>query len=143
MIRNILCAADGSTVSAKAVDYAIELAKKLRVPLTVLSVELVSREDMAQSPFWDSKVLEASASITRTEFENVSQKAQSAGLENVSCVVVSSRHVAEAIAAYAESNGFDQIVMGSHGHTGVSRMILGSTAYAVVARANCPVTIVR
>ena len=143
MIKNILCAADGSTVSAKAIDFAIDLAKDLGVPLTVLAVELVSREDMANSPFWDSRVLEASDAIMRAKFESVAEKAKAAGLDSVTCATASSRNITEAIAAYAEQHGFNHIVMGSHGHTGLSRMILGSTAYAVTARAHCPVTIVR
>lgn len=143
MIKNILCAADGSTVSAKAIDFAIDLAKDLGVPLTVLAVELVSREDMANSPFWDSRVLEASDAIMRAKFESVAEKAKAAGLDSVTCATASSRNIPEAIAAYAEQHGFNHIVMGSHGHTGLSRMILGSTAYAVTARAYCPVTIVR
>lgn len=143
MIKNILCAADGSIISVKAIEFAIDLAKELGVPLTVLAVELVSREDMANSPFWDSQVLEASEAITRAKFESVAKKAKDARLDAVTCVTASSRNVPEAIAAYAEQHGFDLIVMGSHGHTGLSRMILGSTAYAVTARAHCPVTIVR
>ena len=143
MIKNILCAADGSTVSVKAIEFAIDLAKDLGVPLTVLAVELVSREDMANSPFWDSRVLEASDAIMRAKFESVAEKAKAAGLDSVTCATASSRNIPEAIAAYAEQHGFNHIVMGSHGHTGLSRMILGSTAYAVTARAHCPVTIVR
>ncbi|WP_108681303.1 universal stress protein [Methyloceanibacter sp. wino2] len=143
MIKNILCAADGSAISAKAIDFAIDLAKELGVPLTILAVELVSKEDMANSPFWDSQVLAASDAITRAEFERAAKQAKAAGLDGVSCATASSRNVPEAIAAYAEQHGSDLIVMGSHGHTGLSRMILGSTAYAVTARAHCPVTIVR
>ncbi|WP_435365558.1 universal stress protein [Haloarchaeobius sp. DYHT-AS-18] len=44
---------------------------------------------------------------------------------------------------YAEEHDVDHIIMGSHGRTGVSRVLLGSVAEAVVRRAPCPVTIVR
>lgn len=47
------------------------------------------------------------------------------------------------IVEYAEEEAVDQIVMGSHGRTGLSRLILGSVAENVVRRAHCPVTIVR
>jgi nucleotide-binding universal stress UspA family protein len=143
MIKNILCATDGSKVSAKGVDFAISLAKDLGVPLSVLTVELVSKEDAAKSPFWDSEVLGAGDAITRAEFQQVAEKTKEAGLTDVSCVTANSRNVADAIAAYADEHKFNLIVMGSHGHTGVSRMVLGSTAESVVARAHCPVTIVR
>jgi ethanolamine permease len=143
MSKSILCATDGSKISAKAVDFAISKAKSLKAPLTVLTVERVSRRDAAKSPFWDSEVLGAADAITRAEFRQVANKAKKAGLRNVKCVTVSSRDIADAIAAYAKKNRFGHIVMGSHGHRGVQRLVLGSIAEAVVAEAHCPVTIVR
>ena len=47
------------------------------------------------------------------------------------------------IVDYAEERGFDHIVLGSHGRTGTSRILLGSVAEAVARRASIPVTIVR
>ncbi|WP_226042744.1 universal stress protein [Natrinema sp. DC36] len=49
---------------------------------------------------------------------------------------------ADAILEYADANDIDQIVMGSEGRSGVSRMLLGSVAEAVTRRATVPVTIV-
>lgn len=49
----------------------------------------------------------------------------------------------EAIVEYADDTGVTQIVLGSHGRTGVSRYLLGSTAERVVRRAAVPVTVVR
>lgn len=143
MIKNILCATDGSKISAKAVDFAIALARKLGVPLTVLTVERVSRKEATNSAFWDSIVLDAGDAITRAEFRQVADKAREAGLKDVQCVTVSSRDISDAIASYAKDHKFDQIVMGSHGHSGIQRLVLGSIAEAVVAEAHCPVTIVR
>jgi len=39
----------------------------------------------------------------------------------------------------AESEDVDLIVMGTHGRTGLKRLLMGSVAEAVVRRANCPV----
>jgi len=46
---------------------------------------------------------------------------------------------APAILEYATSGGFDLIVMGTHGRTGLSHAVLGSVAERVVRRAPCPV----
>ncbi|SDR14910.1 universal stress protein [Natronobacterium texcoconense] len=50
---------------------------------------------------------------------------------------------ADAVVEYATANAVDRIVVGSHGRTGVSRVLLGSVAERVVRRAPVPVTIVR
>ncbi|WP_135828663.1 universal stress protein [Halorussus halobius] len=50
---------------------------------------------------------------------------------------------ARTIVAVAEEDDFDQIVMGSHGRSGVSRILLGSVAETVVRRSTIPVTVVR
>ena len=49
---------------------------------------------------------------------------------------------ADAILEYAREHDIDQIVMGSEGRSGVSRMLLGSVAEAVTRRSSVPVTIV-
>lgn len=50
---------------------------------------------------------------------------------------------ARAIVDYGEDHNIDHIVMGSHGRTGVSRILLGSVAEEVVRRSPIPVTVVR
>jgi nucleotide-binding universal stress UspA family protein len=50
---------------------------------------------------------------------------------------------ATAIVEEAEDWSADLIVVGSHGRTGIQRLLLGSVAQAVVSRARCSVEIVR
>lgn len=47
------------------------------------------------------------------------------------------------IVRLAEQEGADLIVIGSHGRTGLARMLMGSVAEAVVRRAGCPVLTVK
>ena len=47
------------------------------------------------------------------------------------------------IVRIATEEGVEMIVMGTHGRTGVSRMLMGSVAEAVVRRAPCPVLVYR
>lgn len=46
---------------------------------------------------------------------------------------------ASAIARLADDENVDMIVMGTHGRAGLSRLLMGSVAEAVVRRAKCPV----
>jgi nucleotide-binding universal stress UspA family protein len=46
---------------------------------------------------------------------------------------------AEAVVRLAKDEGVDLIVMGTHGRSGISRLLMGSVAEAIVRRAPCPV----
>jgi universal stress protein A len=50
---------------------------------------------------------------------------------------------ADAIVHEAEVENADLIVMGTHGRTGLTRLLMGSVAEAVVRRAKCPVLTVK
>jgi nucleotide-binding universal stress UspA family protein len=46
---------------------------------------------------------------------------------------------ATTIPRFAEEQGVEMIVMGTHGRTGLMRLLMGSVAEAIVRRATCPV----
>lgn len=50
---------------------------------------------------------------------------------------------AAAVCEYAAERAVDRIVVGSHGRSGVARLLLGSVAERIARRAPVPVTIVR
>jgi nucleotide-binding universal stress UspA family protein len=50
---------------------------------------------------------------------------------------------AREIVDYADENDIDHVVMGSHGRSGVSRIVLGSVAENVVRKSSVPVTVAR
>ncbi len=50
---------------------------------------------------------------------------------------------AETLAALANAGGFDLIVMGSHGHGSLAKLVLGSVANKVLAHTQTPVLLVR
>jgi len=54
-------------------------------------------------------------------------------------VVVVRGSPAQEILSFSKKGGFDMIVMGTHGRTGLRRVLMGSVAESVVRRAQCPV----
>lgn len=52
-------------------------------------------------------------------------------------------HAGETIAKAADAGKFDLIVMGSHGHTALGNLVLGSVATQVLAHCKVPVLLVR
>ena len=65
------------------------------------------------------------------------------GGEAVAKVVARSSTVGDILLDEAEQAGSDLIVMGTHGRTGVKRILFGSVAEHVVRHAPCPVVTVR
>jgi nucleotide-binding universal stress UspA family protein len=141
--KKLLCATDGSHESEKAVAYAIEFVKKCGGKLAFLTVDSLTSEQAAHTYFWDSKLLKAGDALVHNELGAARRAAEAAGLQDVACLTTNGRDPAEAIVAYAEAHGYDHIVLGSAGRTGLNRLMLGSVAQAVVVKARCPVTIVR
>ena len=62
-------------------------------------------------------------------------------LRATSAVIVGT--AARTIVDYAADSGFDLIVMGTHGRSGVAHLVVGSVAEQVVRTAHCPVMTVR
>jgi nucleotide-binding universal stress UspA family protein len=58
-------------------------------------------------------------------------------------MVYESGHAAETIASLAEREHFDLIVMGTHGHSSLANVVLGSVATGVLARGKVPVLLIR
>lgn len=143
MIKKLLCATDGSIASDKAVDFAVEFAKQLGVELTFVTVSTVTEDSVSHTRFWNSEELHAIDEQIHRELAGAEAKARAAGLAGFKCVTVQSPSISAGIIGYAEEHGYEHIVTGSTGKTGISRMLMGSIASDVVTGAHCPVTIVR
>jgi len=71
----------------------------------------------------------------------VKEAAQKEGV-SVRAFVLSGRP-ADAIIETAQEKKADLIVLGSHGRTGVERLLMGSVAERVIVLASCPVLVVK
>lgn len=74
-------------------------------------------------------------------FDEARERAAEHGCELATELLVG--QPAASIVDYATDRGVDRIVVGSHGRSGVSRVLLGSVAERIARRAHVPVTIVR
>jgi nucleotide-binding universal stress UspA family protein len=137
----ILCATDGSAPSAKTVAFAIELAQRLALPLSFLTV--VDTKEGETPTVWDSAALLAGKLPVDKSLLAAVEMALKAGLRRVAAVRAPGSDIPRTIVEYAEKNSYHHIVMGSAGLTGAKRLLLGSVAADVVNLAHCPVTVVR
>lgn len=147
MYNRILVATDGSKLSKKAVDSAIQLAALCGAELIALKV--VPR--YPQSYFEGSIPLSAD-DVARVEkqwaddgqsvLDGVKKAAESKGVK-VKAVLAKSDVVSDALIAGAKKHKADIIVMASHGRKGVKRLLLGSETQQVLTHSEIPVLVLR
>jgi nucleotide-binding universal stress UspA family protein len=142
MGRRILVPVDGSEQSRDACAFAIEeYPDGELVLLHVINPAEAGYSAQASIPSFSEEWYEHAKEEAAELFEEVRSEASEAGMEVSSDTVVGKP--SRAIVEYAEGNEIDQIVMGSHGRSGVTRILLGSVAESVVRESSVPVTVAR
>jgi nucleotide-binding universal stress UspA family protein len=134
----ILVATDGSEYSRKAVDKALELAAHSGGMLTVIAVLEISPQIYAVAP----ELAEEKIKLPEKYVEEVKELAASRGIL-VEGVVREAECANEVITDVARKKGVDLIVLGSHGRTGLKRLLMGSVTESVIAHTPCPVLVVK
>ncbi|MGE3704048.1 MAG: universal stress protein [Vicinamibacterales bacterium] len=133
-LKRILVPSDFSECSNAALSYAREFAKLVGSRLYVLHVPGRTGEnfeaDFPLGPFEHSAAAQAMTSAVDPE----GQKPEFA---------IRIGAPAEEIIRYASDRDIDLIVMGTHGRTGVSHLLMGSVAEQVLRASKCAVLVVR
>ena len=144
MTKTVLVAVDGSPQADAALEHALtEFPDAKIVALTAID-PVAAGYASASGPdggCYAGEWVEQANERADWILEEAAEIAAERGRE-IETVRVNDRP-ARAVVDYAEEEGIDQIVIGSHGRTGVSRVLLGSVAEKVVRRSPCPVTVVR
>lgn len=143
-IKRILFATDFSECSNAALDVASHLAKKSDARLFIVHVNGVVDIGLPAIPpvepafYYDApwgherrEIRERLNTIVPTVSDVVCEHCYMTGLPVAN------------ILDFAEREHMDLIVIGSHGRTGISRLLMGSVAEGVVRRARCPILVVK
>jgi nucleotide-binding universal stress UspA family protein len=141
MLRNVLCPLDRSPSSLEALDYAIALARWQGARLHLLEVvEPVGSPRRGDGAKHSGALTGVRAALERDLRQVlVSRRAWDVKVE----ILMREGNVVREILAQAGDSRADLVVMGSHGRSGVQRLVLGSVAEKVLRRATCPVLTVR
>ncbi len=144
LYKRILVPLDGSPTSESALDQAIALAR-----LCGASMALVMVYDpypyIAAAAEYASYQVELAADLRREAEQTVSaarNKVEAAGLQ-VSTQVIDVQKVWRAILDVAQAEQVDLIVMGSHGRSGLDKLVMGSVTQRVLQHTRLPVLVVR
>ena len=140
-IKKVLCPTDFSEYSDSALHYASTLAAEANALLIIVHVCETSPMHYAEGSSY-GYVPEPADQREREERDQLSRVVPAVADVQYEHRLI--RGFAEKeILALAERENVDLIVMGSHGRTGLYRMLMVSIAEGVLRRASCPVLIVR
>ena len=149
MISKILVPHDGTEMSDKAFEKAVELAKMFKAELVLLHVIEYGIEPLPTS-LEDRGLINRARRSARMQLEKgwnrmVEVKTHEIENENVDLIGECKYGSAtQQILRFAKNNKIDMIVMGSHRLKGISKIkALGSVTRKVSESADCPVLIVR
>ena len=141
VINRILCSVDFSTPSARALEYALALAERLGAQVDVVHAyeppAYAVADGTVELPPYPQEGL---AKRLRERLEQFVKEKAEAPTTTV--------HLAEGvpylqIVKVAKQQQADLIVIGSHGRTGLSHMMLGSVAERVVRTSEVPVLTIK
>ena len=145
MYKHLLIATDGSELAQKAVAQGFALAKAVNAKVTIVTVS----EPWTLAAPAEVAIVYPVEDYERAAAANASKilaDASAAGAKlQITCdtVHVKEEFPAEGIVETARARGCDLIVMSSHGHRGLMRLVLGSQAHRVVTQSTTSVLICR
>ena len=159
MSKNILVPVDGSEVSFKALDYAIDVAKTYGAALVITNVVIpynfsvvemkkTGREahELDYSQFKvtkEDKKGEVTDGADNYILRAAKKRATKHGYDGFTCRQVVDVNPAHAIVEQAKALKSDLIVIGNRGMGELVQIVLGSISTKVVSSAECPVVIIK
>jgi nucleotide-binding universal stress UspA family protein len=142
MPPHVLVAFDDSPESRYALEFATDEFDDAHVTLlTVIDpADAGSRRRLNLPPLGD-EWLERAREDAQELLDDAETSIQDPGVTVDTAIEVG--RPARTVVAYADEHDVDHVVMGSHGRSGVTRILLGSVAETVIRRSPVPVTVAR
>lgn len=134
-LKNVLFLTDFSDSSTAALPFAAMIARAYGAKVTALHV-LVPSVYTYMTPEMAGSLLDAQDDVAKDEMEKV--EAELVGLPS-DLLIERNVGVWPVLSKTLEENDIDLIVLGTHGRTGLTKVLLGSTAEEIFRRTEVPV----
>lgn len=150
MYKHLVVAVDGSETSVNALKHACSVAATGKAKLTLVHVAnpaefmALAPEFMQQASYEEAAV--ASGNEVLAAAVELTKQAE-AGITEVNTHLLiadkGAREMAQELVNYADSQGADLLVLGTHGRTGLMHLLMGSFAETVMRQSHLPLLIIR
>ncbi|MDE1872981.1 MAG: universal stress protein [Thaumarchaeota archaeon] len=142
MFKHIMVPYDQSEPANRALEVAIDLAKKYDSKISIVTciVPPILMDPIFAPPYAETSLLmkknaEQAVSVLESRLNELKISVKTAVLEGMS--------VTDELVSYSESHQIDFIVMGSRGLGGFKKLLLGSVASGVSQHSKCPILIIK
>ncbi|MCX5589842.1 universal stress protein [Alcaligenes endophyticus] len=148
MFKKILIPTDGSVLSAQAANKGVTFARQIGAEIVALHVTqpfaaTVGFDGMAAAyAITDEDYDKTAREQSEKYLRQVLDRAETAGVKAIG-KSVSNFNVADGVVQAADEEGCDLIFIGSHGRSGLSRLLLGSVTIKVLNMAKNTVLVYR
>jgi nucleotide-binding universal stress UspA family protein len=143
-VRNILVPTDFSNYAEKALDLAVDIAKRNKAKITLLHVIDPVQQCVADYCLPDEvvrSIMDKSVSETKAHFRKEAERFEKDGVQIVPDIKEGVPYVE--ILNEQKDKRSDLIVMSAHGRTGLKKYFIGSVTDRVVNAAPCDVVVVK
>jgi nucleotide-binding universal stress UspA family protein len=140
-IKQILVPTDFSENAEHALSYAIELAKQCSAKLHLLHTPVIPTYllmDLSYSP--GPEAVTRILNDAQDQLDAQAKLIDQAGIEHFTVIREGTVH--EVIRDYAREHDVDLVVVGTHGRTGVSKLMYGSVAERVIKTVHTPIIVI-
>jgi nucleotide-binding universal stress UspA family protein len=135
LLKNVLYATDFSAQSAQALPYAIAIARKYHS--NVFAAHVISLSPFPKSSLTVARQAIAGQAVREAKVAMAAVEPQFKDTSHE--LVIRKGDIWEELSAIISQNEIDLIVLGTHGRSGVSKVLMGSVAEKIFRRAPCPV----
>lgn len=137
-MKKILVPTDFSEVSENAVRFAIDLAKKMKAEITLFNsihFDYFHDYQYGYHAVLQTMIDEVQETVEKRMDEFVNQFGTDVKIEKR----INPTSMVTAVKEMIKDEGFDLVVVGTHGSSGIEELFIGSNTEKIVRHASCPV----
>ncbi len=143
-LKNIMVPVDFSEGSRKALTYGTSFCDNYNATLHLFAtIDDRIYEDTLFMMYAEQEIRETRQKLTNQQLDKLIDEIHQTHPQLKVIKTIQLGIAFAEIINYAKNKAIDLIIMGSHGHTGIAHLLIGSTTEKVVRKASCPVLTVR
>ncbi|RRD89625.1 universal stress protein [Conchiformibius steedae] len=148
MYQHIVVAVDGSNTALKALEHACRLAAFTGAKLTLVNVAnpaefMAVAPELVQQGGYEEAAREHGESVLGEALRHAEAAGVKDAAQHLLVSVRGAKEMAAELIDYADKEGSDLLVLGTHGRSGLMHLLMGSFTETVMRQTRVPLLVIR